>query len=46
MPKGVRGTRDFYKERFGLGERLAVRLAALLAHKVDASAAVIEKNSV
>jgi len=42
MPKGVRGTRDFYKERFGLGERLAVRLAALLAHKVDASAAVIE----
>jgi len=42
MPKGVRGTRDFYKERFGLGERVAVRLAALLAHKVDASAAVIE----
>jgi len=43
MPKGIRGTRDFYKERFALGERLAVRLAALLAHKVDASAAAIEE---
>ena len=42
MPTGVRGTADFYKERYGLGDRLAVRLAALLAHKVDLSAAAIE----
>jgi hypothetical protein len=42
VPNGVRGTRDFYKERYGLGDRLAVRLAALLAHKVDLTAAVIE----
>lgn len=42
MPTGMRGTKDFFKERFGLSERLAVRLAALLAHKVDLSAAAIE----
>ncbi|MBM4039845.1 MAG: hypothetical protein FJ290_15165 [Planctomycetes bacterium] len=42
MPTGMRGTRDFYKERFGLGDRLAVRLAALLAQKVDLTAAAIE----
>jgi len=42
MPSGMRGSRDFFKERFGLGDRLAVRLAALLARKVDVSAAAIE----
>jgi len=42
VPTGVRGTRDFYKERYGLGDRLAVRLASLLSHKVDFTAAVIE----
>jgi hypothetical protein len=42
MPTGVRGTSAFYKERHGLGDRLAVRLAALLAHKVDLTAAAIE----
>jgi len=42
MPTGVRGTRDFYKERYALSDRLAVRLAALLARKVDLSAAAIE----
>ncbi|MBM4034315.1 MAG: hypothetical protein FJ291_21430 [Planctomycetes bacterium] len=42
MPTGMRGTKDFYRERFALGERLAVRLAALLAHKVDLTAAAIE----
>ena len=42
MPKGVRGTRDFFKERYGLGDRLAVRLAALLASKVELTAAAIE----
>lgn len=42
MPTGMRGTKDFYRERFGLGERAAVRLAALLARKVDLTAAVIE----
>lgn len=38
----MRGSRDFYKERFGLGERLAVRLAALVARKVELTAAAIE----
>mgnify|MGYP000642789549 CR=1 FL=1 len=42
MPVGMRGAKDFFKERFGLGDRLAVRLAALLAHKVDLTAAAIE----
>jgi len=42
MPKGVRGTRDFFKERYGLGDRLAVRLAALVACKVELTAAAIE----
>ncbi len=42
MPTGMRGTRDFFKERFRLGDRLAVRLAALLAQKVDLTAAAIE----
>ncbi|HPD15948.1 MAG TPA: hypothetical protein PLE19_13425 [Planctomycetota bacterium] len=42
MPTGMRGAKDFYKERFGLSDRLAVRLAALLAHKVDLTAAAIE----
>ena len=42
MPTGVRGTKDYFKERYGLGERLSVRLAALLAHKVELTAAVIE----
>jgi len=42
MPTGVRGSSEFYKERFALGDRLAVRLAALLAHQVDVTAAAIE----
>ncbi len=42
MPIGMRGAKDFYKERFGLSDRLAVRLAALLAYKVDLTAAAIE----
>jgi len=42
MPTGVRGTSDFYKERYGLSERVAVRLAALLASQVELTAAVIE----
>ncbi len=42
MPTGVRGSSEFFKERFGLGGRLAVRLAALLAHKVELTAAAVE----
>lgn len=42
MPEGVRGSRDYFKERYGLGERLAVRLAALLSHRVALTAAAIE----
>jgi len=42
MLTGIRGGRDFYKERYGLGDRLAVRLAALLSHKVDLTAAALE----
>ena len=42
MLTGIRGGRDFYKERYGLSDRLAVRLAALLSRKVDLTAAAIE----
>lgn len=42
MPEGVRGSRDFFKERYGLGDRLAVRLAALLSRSVALTAAAIE----
>ena len=42
MPTGMRGSSEFFKERFALGDRLAVRLAALLAHQVDVTAAAIE----
>jgi hypothetical protein len=42
MPEGVRGSRDYFKERFGLGDRLAVRLAALLSRQVALTAASVE----